>query len=280
MKFVYYGVNTFNIKKFEKEINSKKIDGLVGKIIEGRINKFKKFFVFTLKEDSKVLNIDTLEQLNKLSDNYDSLSLEYDAVVFSSDLNDSRKGTVIVFNLTKVVSRENNKLLILWIILLSFGVVFLSLIVTKTINITGLTLISKTTWDVHYDNLNVSKGSVNAYKEAVIKTGDTTITYEVPLLVPGDYYEFTVDVVNKGSIPAKVSATPTLGGVTKANEQYLKYTATYADGSAIKVNDVLDVDEKATYKVRIEFKKITELEELPTKNITMDLTFAVNYVQK
>ena len=37
---------------------------------------------------------------------------------------------------------------------------------------------------------------------------------------------------------------------------------------------------KATYKVRIEFKKITELEELPTKNITMDLTFAVNYVQK
>ena len=83
-------------------------------------------------------------------------------------------------------------------------------------------------------------------------------------------------LVSKTNLSRKL----TLGGVTKANEQYLKYTATYADGSAIKVNDVLDVDEKATYKVRIEFKKITELEELPTKNITMDLTFAVNYVQK
>ena len=161
-----------------------------------------------------------------------------------------------------------------------FLVFFLSVIFVKTINITGTSPISKVTWDVHYDNLKVSKGSVTAHKAAVIKSGDTTITYEVPLLVPGDYYEFSVDVVNNGTIPAKVSATPTLGGVSKENEKYLRYSASYADGSVIKVNDTLDVGEKVTYKVRVEFIKITELEELPKENITMDLTFAVNYVQQ
>lgn len=280
MKYVYYGKNKFNLKKFEKELNSKGLDGLGGLNTNDGVNKFKKYFVFSLKDDSNILSIENGEDLKKLSENYDKLSKEFDAVVFSPDLNDSRKGSILVFNLSKVVPIESNTFLIFLIFILGFVLVFLSLVATKSINIHGTKPIDKVTWDVHYENLVVSKGSVNATKAATIKDGNIAIVYEVPLLIPGQFYEFTVDVVNEGSIPAKVSATPTLGGVSKDNELYLKYTATYANGKKVKVNDVLDVGEKVTYKVRAEFVKKLELEELPKEDIKMELTFAVNYAQK
>ena len=166
------------------------------------------------------------------------------------------------------------------VLLLLIGVGIGYAVISTTLNITGKTTIGKSSWDVHFENLVTTTGSVTPTQAAVIDSGKTNITYEIPLELPGDFYEFTVDVKNGGTIPAKVSANPTLGGITSAEDVYLNYTVTYADGTEIKLDDELAPSATASYKVRVEFDKNITGSQLPTDAKVLDLTFAVNYVQK
>ena len=86
--------------------------------------------------------------------------------------------------------------------------------------------------------------------------------------------------MNGGTEVAVVSHKPTLGGVTKDDDEYINYTVSYSEGTDIKVGDILDVGDKVTYKVRIEFDKDIEVNQLPKKEKDLNLSFAVNYVQK
>ena len=176
--------------------------------------------------------------------------------------------------------KKKVKYIMVALLLLLIGVGIGYAIISTTLTITGKTTIGKSTWDVHFENLVTTDGSVTATQPAVIDTGKTNITYEIPLAVPGEFYEFTVDVANGGSIPAKVSAAPTLGGVTTEEDAYINYTVTYANGDEIKVNDALEPGAKATYKVRVEFDRDITSSQLPSESKSLDLTFAINYVQK
>lgn len=177
-------------------------------------------------------------------------------------------------------SKKNSSYLIALLLLLLVGTGIGYAAISTTLNINGKSTIGKATWDVHFENLSVSQGSVTATKAAAIDAGKTNISYEVTLNTPGEYYEFTVDVANDGSIPAKVSALPTLGGITSADDVYLNYKVTYKDGSPISADDVLAVNGTASYKVRIEFDENITSSQLPTAGKSLDLTFAVNYAQK
>lgn len=53
---------------------------------------------------------------------------------------------------------------------------------------------------MHFENITVQDGSI----EATIAEDKTTINYEMELLEPGDFYIFTVDMVNSGSIDAMI----------------------------------------------------------------------------
>ena len=188
-------------------------------------------------------------------------------------------------NKEEIEEKEDNKkkkyLLLLLLLLLLFLVFTCTYAFIKiSFNINGRTKINKATWDVHFENLKVTEGSVKASRVSKIDSWKTNINYEVPLNIPGDYYEFTVDVVNKGSIPAKVSSSPTLGGITTEEDVYLNYFVTYSDGDEIKVNDELNSGDKVTYKVRVEFDKNIEITQLPKESEIFDLIFAINYVQK
>ena len=180
----------------------------------------------------------------------------------------------------KKKSKKNSSYLIAILLLLLVGVSVGYAALSTTLNINGKSTIGKATWDVHFENLKVTSGSVTATKAATIDSGNTNITYEIPLNTPGEYYEFTVDVANDGTIPAKVSAAPTLSGINTSADVYLNYTVTYADGRAIAVNDKLAVGGTATYKVRVEFDQNISSSQLPTNGATLDLAFAVNYVQE
>ena len=179
----------------------------------------------------------------------------------------------------KKSSRKNSSYLVALVLLLLVGMSIGYAAISTTLNINGKSSIGKATWDVHFENLKVTSGSVTATKAAAIDSGKTNITYEIPLSIPGDFYEFTVDVKNGGSIPAKVSANPTLGGISSAEDVYLNYTVTYSDGRSIAVNDALAAGATASYKVRVEFDENISNSQLPSEAKTLDLTFAVNYVQ-
>ena len=189
-------------------------------------------------------------------------------------------------------SNDNRKkssgivLLLLLVVGISIGYAAL----TTTLNINGDSTIGKASWDVHFDNVQVTDGSVdgaNVTKAAAIDSGDTTkVNYSITLAKPGDFYEFTVDVVNNGTLDAKLSATPTLTGVSTEQEAYTNYTITYDDNSSIVVGDTSliagktdSTTNKKTVKVRIEYKKDITASQLPTEDQALNLEFSMNYVQ-
>lgn len=170
----------------------------------------------------------------------------------------------------------------------SFVVIALLLIVTisigyaalsTTLNINGTSTIKTQSWDVHFENVKVTTNTgVTVTKAPTITEGKTTeVTYNVALNQPGSVYEFTVDVVNDGTIAAKTSATPTLGGNTQT--AIVNYTVTWSDGSAITANTALAAGATKTAKVRVEYKKDITAAQLPSADTALSLTCSIPYVQ-
>lgn len=149
---------------------------------------------------------------------------------------------------------------------------------STTLNINGTSKINNATWDVHFANLIVTSGSVSATKAATIDSA-TEIDYNVELIKPGDFYEFTVDVTNTGTIDAKLGAAPILNGVSAEQDVYTNYTVTYSDDTAIHANDKLAAGATKRLKVRVEFDRNITNSQLPTEAQPLNLTFAMNYVQ-
>lgn len=170
----------------------------------------------------------------------------------------------------------------------SFVVIALLLIVTisigyaalsTTLNINGTSTIKTNTWDVHFANVKPTTNTgATVTKAPTITEGKTTeVTYNVALNKPGSVYEFTVDVVNGGTIAAKTSATPTLGGNTQP--AIVNYTVTWSDGSLITANTALAAGATKTAKVRVEYKKDITAAQLPSADTALSLTCSIPYVQ-
>ena len=195
--------------------------------------------------------------------------------------------------------KEKNIIIVaLLIVVVSMSIGFA--ILSTNLNINGTAEVKANTWDVHFENVQVTSGSVTAAenkvtKPAALATGSTTLVeYEVTLSKPGDFYEFTVDVVNGGSIDAEISALPTITGVSADQDVYVNYTVEYAqtysdvtNGTTISAGDKLVADttnnaNKKTYKVRVEYDSTISNNQLLTTTTgdqTLHLVFAVNYQQ-
>ncbi len=157
-------------------------------------------------------------------------------------------------------------------------------ILQSSLDITGTTAIQDAKWDIHWNNVQITEGSVtgaNVTTPATIDSSKTTVNYNIKLNKPGDFYEFTVDAVNAGTIDGMVaSITSKLNGeIITTLPGYLQYYVKYADGVAIKENQLLAAGETETYVVRIEFKKDIAASQLPGEEKTLSLSFTVAYNQ-
>ena len=176
--------------------------------------------------------------------------------------------------------RDYLGILLLLVVGLSVGYALLR----TNLTINGTSKIKGNTWDIHFENLNVTDGSVELSTDdvaAAIGSNTTEVSYTVTLSQPGDFYEFTVDAVNAGSIDGMVeSVTSKLNdAVITTLPAYLDYSVSYSDGVAISPNQYLKAGETETYKVRIEFKKDISSSDLPTSVQTLTLDFGVAYIQ-
>ena len=158
--------------------------------------------------------------------------------------------------------------LVLAVIAVSVGFAAL----TTTLNISGTTTAKSNSWNIEMKNIG-NKAGVTPITQPIIS--GTTLTYAVNLANPGDYYEFTVDVHNAGSLPAKLSAAPTITGTS----DYITHTATYSDGTPIGANDTLAVDETKTLKIRVVYRTDLTAETLPTADSSTTYAVALTYVQ-
>lgn len=176
-------------------------------------------------------------------------------------------------------SRDRKTLyIILSIVLISiFSLTIVYAALSVTLNIQGSAEVVASTWDIHLDNVKVTNGSISGTTPSI--TTPTTATFSTTLNMPGDFYEFTIDVVNDGSIDAMidgVSKTPTL---TTTQAKYLNYIIEYQNGESINTKQLVSKNSFVRLKVRVEFRKDISASDLPTTSETLNLAFTVNYIQ-
>ena len=173
-------------------------------------------------------------------------------------------------------SKKRYTLVVLLLLLVGISIGYAA--IATTLNINGNTTIEKASWDIHFENLVKTTGSEVATVEASIDDTKTLIEYTVTLPKPGDFYEFTVDIVNNGTIDAMISEV-LKQGLTTEQEKYISYTAAYSDGMALEEKDYLKSGESQNIRVRVKYRDDITSSDLPTENQALSLKFMVTYIQ-
>ena len=132
-------------------------------------------------------------------------------------------------------------------------------------------------WDIHFNNVNVTEGSVVG--NTLLNKNKTSLSFNAPLQKPGDFYEFSINVINNGSKDAVIDEVSHTS-LTDKQQRYLKYTTTYSDGTSISKKDVLKSNEEKIILVRVEYKKDITASDLPTETEELNLELNINYVEK
>ena len=145
------------------------------------------------------------------------------------------------------------------------------------LTISGNAQVNAANWDIHLANPNVTSGSVSNTKPVI--TSPSTATFSTELNMPGEFYEFTIDVVNNGSVDAmieNITKTPTL---TANQAKYLKYEITYQNGEVISTKQLVSKNSFVRLKVRVEFRQDLSNSDLPTTSETLNLGLKLDYIQ-
>ena len=81
---------------------------------------------------------------------------------------------------------------------------FISIVITFFIS--NISNANDLRWDLHFENIEITEGSVTANQEAtIVGTSRSQVVFDVTLNVPGDFYEFTVNAVNNGTVDAMIN---------------------------------------------------------------------------
>ena len=173
---------------------------------------------------------------------------------------------------------RKNLLTILGIVLVSvFGLTVVYAALSTVLNITGNAEVVASSWDIYLANPKVTNGSVSDDVPS-IRTS-SSVEFNTTLNVPGDFYEFTVDVVNNGTIDAMIGNIVKTPELTSEQAKYFKYDVTYQDGESISTSQILGKGTTRTIKVRLEYRKDLVSSDLPTDNETFSLVLTLEFVQ-
>lgn len=175
--------------------------------------------------------------------------------------------------------KKNQKKFIFLVLLLAISIGYA--FIATTLKINGTSNVKGARWNVYWDNVQIKQGSVTTTEQNKARITDaakTQVEYSIELSEPGDFYEFTVDAVNDGSLDAMID-TITDNGLTSRQKEYINYSVKYTDGSAVKENDKLTAHTRDTYVVRLEYRTDIDSSKLPEETETIDLTFEVKYIQ-
>ena len=145
------------------------------------------------------------------------------------------------------------------------------------LTIQGSAKVSSAEWDIYLSNPRVTNGSATT-DIPQIKTS-STLEFSTTLNLPGDFYEFTVDVVNDGSIDAMIDGVTKTPSLTETQAKYLNYIVEYQNGESINTKQLVAKNSFVRLLVKLEFRKDISASDLPTTSETLNLSFTVNYVQ-
>ena len=152
------------------------------------------------------------------------------------------------------------------IVIISILVIFIGLgfaLLESSLDIMGNAGINKTTWDIHFENANVtdySDSNLSSNVPSINGENKQELEYEITFNKPGDYYEFTVDMVNSGNLDAKLKNYITKlqidngEEITLTSDNWNTYFPSYLDFSLTDIDgklSYLEVGESSTIKIHI-----------------------------
>lgn len=154
---------------------------------------------------------------------------------------------------------------------------------TQTLDINGNVTVASSKWSIAFDTSSYveSDGSVAVSNKTL---DGTSMTYNVTLSKPKDFYEFTVKVKNTGTFDANLTGI-TMSALGVAEAKYLKYeiyyndtkyTTTTTEGLSIALANTTG---EATVKVRVEYIQPDDYNDLPSDAVTVPLTASLTYKQ-
>ena len=148
---------------------------------------------------------------------------------------------------------------------------------STALEIHGNSEVVASSWDIHLENVQVKSGSVAT--NAPVISGNSTLAFDVELNMPGEFYEFTVDVVNEGSIDAMIDSVLKTPELTSEQAKYIKYEITYENGESISTKQTLKKGTSTPIKVRVEYRKDLVVSDLPNTSTELSLKLKLVYVQ-
>ena len=164
--------------------------------------------------------------------------------------------------------KKNSKKDILLILLLLFMIFILSIVTvtytfnSKIIDIVGFTgVYRETSWKVDFDNISLDReGSV--YVEEISASNTSIKDFDITFIRPGDAFTIRLDIVNNGTLDAKLETFKISNIVCTYNngssaddycDKYISYSIKYKDGSSIKKDDVLEAGETKTVVFKMSY---------------------------
>ena len=153
---------------------------------------------------------------------------------------------------------------------------------TQTLNINGSVTVASSVWNIAFDTASYkeSDGSVAASNKTI---DGTSMTYNVTLTKPGDFYEFTVNVKNTGTFDANLTGI-SMNSLTTEQAKYLTYEITYNGTEYTTTTSSLSValaktSGVAPVKVRVEYIQPDNPADLPSREVNVSLTASLTYNQ-
>ena len=168
-------------------------------------------------------------------------------------------------------------LLVIVVLVMSIGYAGFS----RNLEINGNAAVGAASWNVRLvkDSYSESKDSVTVTADN-LKINETSMTYDITLTEPGQFYEFTINVENAGTFDAYLGSI-TLGGVSTEQKNYIKYelsynNITYTEGMP---NFKLESGSTVPVKVLVEYFQPSDPTLLPDAEQDLQLTATLNFVQ-
>ena len=171
-------------------------------------------------------------------------------------------------------------IVVLLIVIAGLTVAFAAL--SATLNINGTAYLDAAKWGIKFENLSepVKGGTATTTGTAKIEESKSAeITdINVSLSTPGDKVTYTVDLVNEGTINAKIDKIEKTE-LTSEQQKYLIFKVTDKEGKEVSEGDILSAGETRNLTITIEFIKDLTKEDLPTSTSTISLSYKLNFVQ-
>lgn len=181
------------------------------------------------------------------------------------------------------MEKERTKALVIVVMLIvvaGLTVAFASL--SSVLNIKGTAYLDAAKWGVKFQNLSEPEKIGTASSTGTAKIEETKSAeingINVNLSTPGDKVVYTVDLVNEGTINAKIDKIEKTE-LTEEQQKYLTFKVTDKDYNEVSKGDILSSGETKKLIITIEFIKDLTKEDLPTNTSTISLSYKLNFVQ-